>query len=64
MPTIEPDQPKRGFNEKTLKLLEKYRRKDTQVVCVACGGTGLNSKGGLCYPCLVNGRTKYNDTSS
>lgn len=25
----------------------------TPSVCVACGGTGLDSKGGKCYPCQV-----------
>lgn len=26
--------------------------------CVACGGTGKDSRGGSCLPCLRNGRTK------
>ncbi len=27
-------------------------------VCVACGDTGRNSRGGDCHPCVVHGRIK------
>ena len=27
--------------------------------CVACGGTGVNSKGDPCHPCLANSRYQY-----
>lgn len=26
--------------------------------CKACGDTGKNSRGGVCIPCLKNGRIK------
>lgn len=26
--------------------------------CVACGGSGINSKGGACYPCQTTGRAR------
>lgn len=28
------------------------------LACVACGDSGKNSKGGICYPCLESGRLK------
>jgi hypothetical protein len=30
----------------------------SQTVCVACGGTGRNSRGGYCVPCVDLGRVK------
>lgn len=30
----------------------------SQIVCKACQDSGKDSKGGTCYPCLVNRRIK------
>jgi hypothetical protein len=34
-----------------------WSKTKTESPCVACGGTGLNSKGGVCDPCWMSGRT-------
>lgn len=31
-------------------------------VCLACNDTGVNSKGGICYPCRANGRQPLRDS--
>ena len=67
MPPIPRKQPKPKLNVKTLELLQKLRKVDIDnndsnteidcmrvvIVCIACGGTKVNSKGGACYPCSV-----------
>jgi hypothetical protein len=53
--------PPKGFHPKTRSLLASLRAEGEESrshVCVACGDTGKNSRGGPCYPCLVNGRVK------
>jgi DnaJ-class molecular chaperone len=37
-------------------------RPTNQVVCKACNGSGLNSKGAWCYPCRGLGRLKAKET--
>lgn len=34
------------------------RPKPEKPTCKACKNTGVNSKGGLCGPCVMNGRVK------
>lgn len=40
--------PPRGYNPKTLALLERLKAR-----CKACGGTGVSTRGFQCYPCLT-----------
>lgn len=34
-----------------------------QIICIACNDTGLNSKGGLCYPCRSKSRQPLRDAA-
>lgn len=44
------------MHPKTVALLRKIQEK--KLSCPACGGTGEDSRGRACQPCLMNGRIK------
>ena len=46
---------KQNLSRKKMAKRRKQRQ-ERKVICVACGDTGRNSKGGKCAACLMHGR--------
>jgi hypothetical protein len=44
--------------KKGIKKKVTVKKKTVKDACIACGGTGISSKGSRCYPCSGGGKKK------